>query len=231
MKFATCETPLCASDGNVVLFFGGGQTACNGALVGSLMDFVTCSLSVLMGSVHRSVDVSFFSHKITFPLYHTSYLVLVNNTLHPASHRTLIPINNAIDNFGTTCPTSTFGRPEIVMLHVCVDFTLVPYGRLMVSGRMAGCRFLHDVPSMMKIEVAPVNSIACNAAMVIAFRYCGFGAPNNCCAVAAIVVPVVACTLSKFDKSCVRFNVTIVLSSSSTSAAALIIWVGSKVLA
>jgi hypothetical protein len=62
-------------------------------------------------------------------------------------------------------------------------------------------------------------------------RYCRFGAPNNCRAVAAIVVPVVACPLSTFDKSCVQFDVTIVLSSLSTSIVALIIWVGYGVLA
>ncbi len=170
--------------------------------MGLLIDCITL-ISALMGSIHRSVDRSFFPLKIMFPLYHTLQLVLVNNTLHPASHRTLITINDAIVNFGTTCPTSTFGRPGIVMLHVCVDFTFVPSGRLMVSGRMAGRRFLHGVPSMMKIEVTPVSAIACDAAMAIALRYCKFSVPNNCRAVAAIVVPVVACPLSTFDKSCV----------------------------
>ncbi len=173
----------------------------NSALVGLSMDCVPSSISVLMGSVHRSVDGSFFPHKIMFPLYHTSHLFFVNNTLHPALHRTLIPINDAIVNLVTTCPTSTFGRPGIVMSHVCVDFTFVPSGRLMVSGRMVGRMFLHGVPSMMKIEVAPVSAIACYAAMTIALRYCGFGAPNNCCAVAAIVICFVTCPLSTFDKS------------------------------
>jgi hypothetical protein len=84
---------------------------------------------------------------------------------------------------------------------------------------------------MMKIEVAPVSAIACNAAMAIALRYCGFGMPNNCCAVAAIVVPLVTWSLSTFDKSCFRFDVTIVLSSSFTFVVALIIWVGYGVLA
>ncbi len=231
VKLATCATPLCASDGNVVLFFGGGQTICDGALVGSLMDCVPSSISVLMGSVYRSVDGSFFPHKIMFPLYHTSHLFLVNNTLHPASHRTLIPINDVIVNLGTTCPMSTFGRPGTVMSHVCVNFTSVPSGRLMVSGRMAGRMFLHGVPSMMKIEVTPVSAVACNAAMAIVLRYCGFGLPNNCCAVAAIVVPLVTCSLSTFDKSCIQFDVTIVLSSLFTSVVALIIWVGYGVLA
>ena len=143
-----------------------------------------------------------------------------------------MPITDAIDNFGTTCPTSTFfGSPGIVMSHVCVDCTFVPSGRLMVSGRTAGCKFLHGVPSMMKIEVAPVSAIACDAAIAIALRYCGFGAPNNCHAVAAIFVLAFARPFLTFDKSCVRFDVTIVLSSSSTTAVALLVWVGSEELA
>jgi hypothetical protein len=67
--------------------------------------------------------------------------------------------------------------------------------------------------------------------MAIVLRYCGSGVPNNCCAVAAIVVPLVTCPLGMFDKSCVQFDVTIVLSSSFTSVVALIIWVGYGVLA
>ena len=85
-----------------------------------------------------------------------------------------MPINNAMDSLGTTCPTSTVGSPGIVMLHVCVDITFVPSGRLIVSGRTAGRRFLHGVPSIIKIEVTPVSAISCDAAMVIArLRYCG----------------------------------------------------------
>ena len=142
-----------------------------------------------------------------------------------------MPINNVMDSLFTTCPTRTFGSPGIVMLHLCVDITFVPSGRLIVSGRTARRRFLHGVPSMMKIKVAPVSAIACDAAMAIALSYCGFGAPNNCLAVAAIVVLAVACPLWTCVTSCIRFDVTIVLLSSSTTAVALIVWVGSKVLA
>ena len=87
------------------------------------------------------------------------------------------------------------------MSHVCVDCTFVLSGRLMVSGHMAGRRFLHGVPSMKNIEVAPVSAIACDAAMAIALRYCGFGAPNISLAVAAIVLLVVAFPLRTFGTS------------------------------
>ena len=78
-----------------------------------------------------------------------------------------MPINDAMDSLGTTCPTRTFGSPGIVMSYVCVDITFVPSGRLIVSGRTARHRFLHGVPSMMKIEVAPISAIACNDAIDI----------------------------------------------------------------
>ena len=161
-------------------FFRPTVLIADASIVGLTLGFISCSFG-LIGSVHKSVDGSFFPVKITFPLYHTSHFVLVNNTLHPALHRTLMPINDAIDNFGTTCPTNTFGSPGIVMSHVCVDFTFVPSSRLMVSGRMASRRFSHGVPSMMNIEVAPVSAISCDAAMAIALRYCGFSAPNSSC--------------------------------------------------
>ena len=119
------------------------------------------------------------------------------------------------------------------MLHVCVDFTFVPSGRLIVSGRIAGWRFSHGVPSMMKIDVAPVSAITCDVAMVIALRYCGcgFGAPNISLAVAAIDLLVVEFPLCTFGTPCVLFDVMIVLLLSSISAVAFMIWVGFEVIA
>ena len=114
---------------------------------------------------------------------------------------------------------------------MCVDFTFVLSGRLIVSGRIAGRRLSHGVPSMIKIDVAPVSAIACDVAMAIALRYCGFGAPNSSRDVDAISLLVVSFLFSSFGPLCVQFDVTIVLSSSSITAATFIIWVGSKVLA
>ena len=114
------------------------------------------------------------------------------------------------------------------MPHVCVDFTFVPSGRLIVSGRIAGWRFLHGVPSMMKIGVAHVSAITCDAAMAIALIYCGFGAPNSSRAVAAIDFLVVSFPLRTFGASCVRFKVMIVLSLPSLVAVTLMIWGGPK---
>ncbi len=142
-----------------------------------------------------------------------------------------MPINNAIDDLGTTCPTNIMVSPGIVMSHVCVDFTFFLSVRLIVSSRIVGRRFLHGVPSMMKIKVAPVSAIACNVAMAIALRYCGFGVLNSSLAVAAIDLLLEACIFCTIGTSCVQFDVMIVLSLLSLLAITLIIWVGSKVLA
>ncbi len=71
------------------------------------------------------------------------------------------------------------------MSHRCVDLTWLPSGKLIVDCFVAGRMFLMGVPSIMNMDVAPVSTIACIAAIVIALRYWGVGAPNRCCAVAA----------------------------------------------
>jgi len=42
----------------------------------------------------------------------------VKITLHPALHRTRMPMSEAIDNPGTICPVRIIGRPGMLMLHV-----------------------------------------------------------------------------------------------------------------
>ncbi len=182
----------------------------------------TLSLVALIGNAHKSVDGSLFLRKVTFPSYMTSQLILVNITSHPVLHSTLIPIKDAMDSFGTTCPTKTVGSPGMVMSHVCVDLTLLPSGKFMVSGWIAGQRFWTGVPSITKIEVAPVSAIACNIAILIALRFCGKGAPNRSHAAGARF-----CLTFFFAKivgiaSDVQFEVT------TTFIVTLIIWVGSK---
>ena len=138
----------------------------------------------LIGNVHKSLDGSLFLRKIFFPSYITLQLVLVNITSHPTLHSTLIPINDVMDSLGTTCPTKTVGRPGMVVLHVCVDLTLLPSGKFMVSGWIADRRLWTGVPSITKIEVAPVSAVAYNVSIVIALRHCGKGVPNRCHAAA-----------------------------------------------
>ena len=96
-----------------------------------------------------------------------------------------MPISDAIINLGTMCPFKIVGRPGIVMSHMCVDFALLPSGKLIVNGCNEGRKLLMGVPSMINMEVAPVSAIAWFVLITIALRYCCLGEPNNCHAVAA----------------------------------------------
>ncbi len=59
------------------------------------------SSAALIGNIHKSMEGSFVPHKITLLLLITLQYFLVNNTLHPALHRTRMPIKDAINNLGT----------------------------------------------------------------------------------------------------------------------------------
>ncbi len=94
-----------------------------------------------------------------------------------------------------------------------VDLTCLPSGRLIVSGFVAGLLFFTSTPSMTNIEVAPVSAIACEAAIIREFKYCGMGLPNIRLAVSASDVGALfGSTL--FDMA---FDMTTVMSSVATS--------------
>ncbi len=144
-------------------------------------------LPVGSGSVQKSVDGSLCPVKITLLWKITSHFSLSNTTFHPALHRGRIPMSDATFNDGTICPVSIVGRPGILMSQPCVDTTFLPSGKLMVSGSVAMRLLSTSAPSMMKMEVAPVSAMAWFVVIVIAFKYCGIGLPNNVRAAMAIV--------------------------------------------
>ena len=117
---------------------------------------------------------------------------------------------------------------EIFMLQQWVDFIFVPSGRLMVSGFVAIRLLSTGVPSMMKMAITPVSTIAC----VINCRRLCPGAPNRARAVAAIVcrwtfwMGVVSVFLPQLQSVVVVLDVILVISLSSTSFCILLIWVG-----
>jgi hypothetical protein len=121
--------------------------------------------SPVIGRVHRCVLGSLYPHNIILLLYHTMHFLSSNVTVHPALHNTLMPNSDAILIPGTTCPVNTVRRPGMVMLPVCVDLTLLPSGRFIVIGLMVGFIFSMGMPSITKIDVAPVSTIACNTSM------------------------------------------------------------------
>jgi hypothetical protein len=83
------------------------------------------------------------------------------------------------------CPVRVIGNPGILMSHTGIDLILLPSGRLTVSGFVANRLFSASTPSITKMDVAPVSATARFVAMVIAFRYCGFGLPYKILANAA----------------------------------------------
>ncbi len=128
-----------------------------------------------MGSIHKSVDGSLNSHKITFSLKITSHFVLSNVTLHPALQRGLMPTSEAIVNDGTICPVSVVGRPGMFISHTCVDWILLPSGKLIVRGDTTMRLLSTAAPSMMNMDIAPVSAIAWCLAIVRALINFGLG--------------------------------------------------------
>ena len=170
---------------NVVRLMRSELSTASGFLCGLPTFPLLSAVVTLIGSIHKLVAGSLNPRKITCSLNITSHFDLVNSTKHPALHSTRMPINDAIVNLGTMCPVKIVGRPGIVMSHMCVDFTLLPSGKLIVKGCVEGRKLLMGVPSMINMEVAPVSAIAWFVLITIALRHCWLGEPNICCALAA----------------------------------------------
>jgi hypothetical protein len=103
--------------------------------------------------------------------YMTSHFLSSKVTLHPALHRILMPIRDAIVIPGTICPVNIVGRPGMVMSQMWVKTTLLPSGKVVVIRWSAQGKFLTGVPFIMNIEVAPVSTMACVTVIVIALAH------------------------------------------------------------
>jgi hypothetical protein len=73
----------------------------------------------------------------------------------------------------------------MLISQICIDFTCLPSGRLIISGFVAGLLFFTSTLSMTKIDFAPVSALAYEEAIIRAFKYCGMGLPNIRLAVSA----------------------------------------------
>ena len=109
------------------------------------------------------------------------------------------------------CPSNTCGNPGISRSHICVDFTIVPSGKLILSGFVVGLTFFIGVSFMTNMDVAPVSATACVMA-IDGFLGCILDAHICCCWFNTVS--------RRFDK----FPLTIVMSSLSTP----LFWVGYK---
>jgi hypothetical protein len=59
------------------------------------------------------------------------------------------------------CPSNTCGNPGISRSHICVDFTFVPSGNLILRGFVGRHTFFIGVFFMTNMDVAPVSTTAC----------------------------------------------------------------------
>ena len=133
-----------------------------------------------MGSVQRSVDGSLAPCKIILLSYFTSHVASVNVTSQPALHSTLIPRRDAIAKPGTMCPVRIFGNPGMIMSHMCIDFTMPPFGRLILRGAAVVHTLFMGVPTMTNMEVAPVSAMECDVGTVN-FTVLGMADAAFCC--------------------------------------------------
>ncbi len=58
-------------------------------------------------------------------------------------------------------PSNTCGNPGISRSHMCVDFIIVPSGKLILRGFVVGHIFFIGVFFMTITDVAPVSATAC----------------------------------------------------------------------
>ncbi len=141
--------------------FNNGVARC---AVGAYCNFYCGVVFVILlrvsGRVYKSVVGSLYPRKIMLFLYTNSHFSSMKVTLHPALHRILMPIRDAVVIPGTIWPANIVGRPGMVMSQMWVETTLLPLGKVMVIGWSARHKFLMGVPFIMKIEVAHVSAMA-----------------------------------------------------------------------
>ena len=63
------------------------------------------------------------------------------------------------------CPVKMVGRPGIMISHLCVKRTMLPLGRLILSGFFDNHVLSMSTPSMIKMDVAPVSAMARSVVM------------------------------------------------------------------
>ncbi len=81
--------------------------------------------------------------------------------MHPSLHNIRIPTSDATVSSGTMWPSNTCGNPGISRLHICVGFTNLPSGKLIMSGFVVGRIFFMGVFFMTITNIAPVSATPC----------------------------------------------------------------------
>jgi hypothetical protein len=88
--------------------------------------------------------------------------------------------SNAAVESGTTRPSSLVGKPGSLKLHMCVELTTLPSGKLILRGFVVGQIFLIGVPFNTNTKVAPVSATTCVGG-IASFVGCVQGAHTLIC--------------------------------------------------
>jgi hypothetical protein len=113
-----------------------------------------------MGRVHTSVVGSLPPDIITFPLYVTTQVCLLNVTLQPTLVKMRMLKRDTMVSSGMMCPIKGKGRPSMHMLHMCVDMTCHQSARETLRGFVVICLLITRVPAMTNTWVAPKWAMA-----------------------------------------------------------------------
>ena len=86
---------------------------------------------------------------------------MFSTTLHPASQNFHVKMSDECANTGRICASVVWsGSQGMSMLHMWVDWTTLPLGRVILRGLVDGCLFTTGEPSTMKWPVAPESEMA-----------------------------------------------------------------------
>jgi hypothetical protein len=88
------------------------------------------------------------------------------------------------------CPSNTYHNPGISRLHTCVDFTIIPSGKLILRGFVAGRTFFMGVSFMTITDIVPVSATVCVMG-IVGLLGCVLGVHILCCRVNTLEVTTV----------------------------------------
>ena len=115
----------------------------------------------LMGRHYKSVIGHLLPTSANCPWYYTLHLSSLNETLHPAAQNFRVEMRDECAKPGMMCASMPLcGNHGMSRLHVWVDQMVLPLGRVMVIGLIAGCLLMTGAPLTTKWPVAPESEIA-----------------------------------------------------------------------
>ena len=105
--------------------------------------FVYCDVLVVVGNVHKWLDQLFTPSRMTWFLWYIMNLLSMNTTWHPYAHNWWVEIIECYCRLDTMYDSmSSSGRWGRYKLHVCVDLTTLPSGKVLRDWVVRGMKLL-----------------------------------------------------------------------------------------